>query len=65
MCSYHVVVNKDIGYSSKLKNGQELTSLQGGKLTVKLDGSKVFINGAEVVSSNVLVNSGVVHAINA
>ncbi|WP_411030692.1 fasciclin domain-containing protein [Spongiimicrobium sp. 3-5] len=64
---YHVI--PDIAAtSSDLSDGQELTTVQGEKLTVNLEGG-VFIQDAtdvdaEVVLANVETSNGVVHAIN-
>ena len=58
---YHVV--KGLGYSTDLKDGQTLTTVQGGKLTVKISGGNVFINGAKVLTADVLARNAVVHVI--
>jgi uncharacterized surface protein with fasciclin (FAS1) repeats len=48
-----------------LKDGQKLKTLQGGELTVKIDGGTVTLVGAEnsakVVDSDLQANNGVVH----
>jgi uncharacterized surface protein with fasciclin (FAS1) repeats len=54
--------------AADLKDGQEITTLQGGKLVVKIEGGKVFLvdnknNKVEVVQADVDAKNGVVHVI--
>ena len=41
----------------------ELTPLEGKTLRASLDGSKVLINGAQIVQSDIRATNGVIHAI--
>lgn len=50
-------------FTSNLANNQELTTLEGGKLTIRYDGSEYYVNGAKVIMANVITNNGVVHII--
>ncbi len=59
---YHVVAGS--AKAADLKDGQELTTLQGEKLKVSLKDGKVFVGGAEVTNPDVAVNNGVVHMTN-
>lgn len=59
---YHVVAGKVM--AADLKDGQELTTLQGEKIKVAIKGGKVFVGGAEVTNPDVAVNNGVVHMTN-
>ncbi len=59
---YHVVAGKVM--AADLKDGQELTTLQGEKIKVANKGGKVFVGGAEVTNPDVAVNNGVVHMTN-
>ena len=59
---YHVVAGTV--KAADLKDGQELTTLQGEKIKVSLKDGKVFVGGAEVTNADVAVNNGVVHMIN-
>ncbi|KAA8914860.1 FAS1 domain-containing protein [Sphaerosporella brunnea] len=59
--AYHVV--PQVAYSTSLKDGMELTALDGKKLTITIKGDAVFVNGARVTGKDVLVNAGVVHVI--
>jgi uncharacterized surface protein with fasciclin (FAS1) repeats len=64
--TYHVVPAKAM--SSELTNGQEITTVQGEKLTVKITGSMVYIvdakgNEARVEQADIEASNGVVHVI--
>ncbi|MFI5453150.1 fasciclin domain-containing protein [Pedobacter sp. UC225_61] len=59
--TYHVVPGAL--KSSDLKDGQELTTVQGGKLKVSIKDGKVMINGANVTIADVVSSNGVTHVI--
>lgn len=59
--TYHVVSGKAM--ASDLKDGQELTTVQGGKLKVSIKDGKVMINDANVTSADVHASNGIVHVI--
>jgi uncharacterized surface protein with fasciclin (FAS1) repeats len=59
---YHVV--SGTVKAADLKDGQELTTLQGEKIKVSLKDGKVYVGGAEVTNPDVAVNNGVVHMTN-
>jgi uncharacterized surface protein with fasciclin (FAS1) repeats len=59
---YHVVAGAV--KAADLKDGQELTTLQGEKIIVALKDGKVYVGGAEVTNPDVAVNNGVVHMTN-
>jgi len=59
--TYHVVAGA--ANAADLKDGQMLTTLQGGKLTVKITGDVVTINGAKVTTADIAATNGVVHII--
>lgn len=59
--TYHVVAGKAM--AADLEDGQELTTVQGGKLKVSIKGGKVMINGANVTSADVQASNGVVHVV--
>ena len=61
--TYHVVKGA-VGYSTDLKDGQILPTVQGGTVTVHIRDGKIFINDAQVVVPDVVVQNGVVHVIN-
>ena len=49
--------------AAELKDGTELTTVQGGKLKVSVQGGKVKIDGANVTTADVVASNGVVHLI--
>jgi len=59
---YHVVAGDYP--ASALSDGQVLTTLQGEKLFVRIEGGNVWINDARVTLANVDASNGVVHVIN-
>lgn len=61
--TYHVVPGKAM--AADLTDGQELTTVQGDKLKVKIVGDKVMINDATVALADVAASNGVIHAIDA
>ncbi|KAH4202714.1 hypothetical protein HBH61_056670 [Parastagonospora nodorum] len=60
--TYHVVAGA-VGYSSGLTNGTSLKTVNGANLTITVVDGKVFVNGARVITPDVLVANGVVHVI--
>lgn len=60
--TYHVVAGT-VAYSSLLKNGEKVKTLNGEELTITIDNGRVFVNGAEVVVADILTNNGVIHVI--
>ena len=61
--TYHVVAG-DLK-AGDLKDGQELTTVQGGKLKVSVKDGVVMINGAKVTIADVISSNGVTHVIDA
>lgn len=59
--TYHVVSGKAM--AADLEDGQELTTVQGGKLKVAIKGDKVMIGDAHVIKADVVASNGVVHVI--
>jgi uncharacterized surface protein with fasciclin (FAS1) repeats len=59
--TYHVVAG-DVA-AADLKDGQELTTVQGEKLTVSIDGDTVKVGDATVTTPDVKTSNGVVHII--
>jgi uncharacterized surface protein with fasciclin (FAS1) repeats len=59
--TYHVVSGKAM--AADLKDGQELTTVQGSKLKVSIKDGKVMINGANVISADIAASNGVIHVI--
>lgn len=61
--TYHVVAGAL--KAADLKDGQELTTVQGGKLKVSVKDGMVMINGANVTIADVVSSNGVTHVIDA
>lgn len=59
--TYHVVSGNAM--AADLEDGQELTTVQGGKLKVAIKGDKVMIGDAQVTLADVIASNGVVHVI--
>lgn len=59
--TYHVVSGR--ATAADLQDGQELTTVQGGKLKVTITGDKVMIGDAHVTVADVVASNGVVHVI--
>jgi uncharacterized surface protein with fasciclin (FAS1) repeats len=49
--------------AADLKDGQEITTVEGGKLHVTVKDGKVTVGGANVTSANVEASNGVIHVI--
>jgi len=59
--TYHVVSGNAM--AEDLEDGQELTTVQGGKLKVAINGDNVMIGDAKVTMADVEASNGVVHVI--
>jgi uncharacterized surface protein with fasciclin (FAS1) repeats len=59
--TYHVVSGELM--AADLKDGAELTTVQGGKLKVSIKDHKVMIGNAHVTTADVCATNGVVHLI--
>lgn len=59
--TYHVVAGAV--KAADLKDGMELTTVQGGKLKVSIKDGVVMINGAKVTIADVVSSNGVTHVI--
>lgn len=60
-----VIIKGAVGYSSGLKNGTKLPTVNGAEVTITINNGMVFVNGAKVIIPDVLVSNGVVHVIDA
>lgn len=59
--TYHVVSGKM--NASDLKDGQELTTVEGSKLKVAVRDGKVTVGNANVTSADISASNGVIHVI--
>ncbi len=60
----HHVLNAEV-LSSSLSDGQTATTLLGQNIEVTINGSGVFINGAQVTMADIDATNGVVHVVDA
>jgi transforming growth factor-beta-induced protein len=60
--TYHVI-SEAVAYSTTLKDGEKVATVEGDKVTISLKGGKVLVDDATVVTADVLVSNGVVHVI--
>lgn len=44
-------------------DGQTLTTVQGGKLLVEMDGDDIIVGGAKVAAPDIMASNGVIHAV--
>ncbi len=59
--TYHVVPG--MVYSSDLRNGLNLRTMEGSDLIITGDNASAMVNGARIVRSNITASNGVIHAI--
>lgn len=59
--TYHVVSGNL--KAADLKDGQELTTVEGGKLKVSIKDKKVMVGGANVTGADMNASNGVIHVI--
>jgi len=59
--TYHVVAGNAM--AADLQDGQELTTVEGGKLKVSIKGDKVMIGNAQVTMADIAASNGVIHVI--
>jgi uncharacterized surface protein with fasciclin (FAS1) repeats len=59
--TFHVVSGKHL--AAQLKDGQELTTVEGEKIKVSIKDNKVSVGGAHVTSADIIASNGVIHVI--
>lgn len=60
--NYHIIPGF-VAYSSLFETGMELQTVQGDNVTITIEGSDTFVNGAKIIEPDFLVANGVVHLI--
>ena len=58
---YHLVPT--LTFSSDMKDGMKLKTLQGSELTVTILDGQTYINSAKLLTTNYLIGNGVIHTI--
>lgn len=58
---YHVISGKVM--AADVTNGLEAATVQGGKVTFKVDSNGVMINDAKIVTTDIVASNGVIHVI--
>ena len=58
---YHVISGKVM--STDLSDGMNVTTLEGTNITVKINGTDVMVNDANVTSADIVCSNGVIHVI--
>jgi len=61
--TYHVVSGEVM--AADLEDGQELTTVEGGKLKISIEDGKVMIGDATVTTADIIASNGVIHVIDA
>ncbi|UOQ70599.1 fasciclin domain-containing protein [Hymenobacter cellulosilyticus] len=59
--TYHVIAGRLV--ASDLKDGQELTTVNGEKVKVSVKGGKIMINNATIQIPDVISSNGVTHIV--
>lgn len=60
--THHVVAGAALN-TSELKNGQVLTTVNGTKLTVKIEGGQIWVGNAKIITPDVISKNGTTHVI--
>ena len=58
---YHVL--SGAMFSTDFNDGEKVKTLQGGDVTITVDGDEVFLDAARIVNANIFVGEGVLHII--
>ncbi|KAL2069193.1 hypothetical protein VTL71DRAFT_15531 [Oculimacula yallundae] len=59
---FHVLPNQ-VTFSTSLRNGTTWTTKQGNNITVRHSGNNVFVNSAQLLTTDILLANGVLHVI--
>ena len=59
---YHIIPS-GVFYSPSLTNGTTFTTIQGSNITIRQFGNNVYVNSAQLLTSDVLISNGVIHVI--
>jgi transforming growth factor-beta-induced protein len=59
---YHVVAGAAVA-SGDLSDGQTVTTLQGGEVTIRVSDDGVFVDGVQVTTADIQTDNGIIHVI--
>ncbi|KUG07578.1 fasciclin domain-containing protein [Solirubrum puertoriconensis] len=59
--NYHIIQSRLLAMD--LRDGQELTTMNGQKVKIGVQGGKITVNGANVTTSDVVSSNGIMHVI--
>ena len=59
----YMLIPNDVVYSTGLTNGTKFVTQQGGNISVLHSGNNVYINSAQLLTSDILIANGVLHVI--
>jgi len=61
--TYHVVPGKVMASDVVKMNGKKVKTVNGQELTIKVVDGKVYVDGAQVIATDVTASNGVIHVI--
>jgi uncharacterized surface protein with fasciclin (FAS1) repeats len=61
LLGYHILPSRLLALD--LRDGQELTTLEGHKLKIGVQGDKITVNGANVTTPDVVSKNGIIHIV--
>ncbi len=62
--TYHVVSGKVVASDITSSSGARPATVNGQKLDITVRGGNVYVNGAQVITADVVASNGVIHVIN-
>ncbi len=60
---YHVIPSKAMAADVVKLNGEEVKTVEGAKVKIKVEGKTVYINDAKVIKTDIPCTNGVIHVI--
>ncbi len=63
--TYHVVEGEILEIDLLEQDGQQLETLHGQMLEITVENNEVFVNGVQIVATDIVAGNGVIHAIDA
>lgn len=61
--TYHVVPGKVLASTVVTLDGKKVKTVNGAEVTIKVNGGGVFVDGAKVVTTDIITDNGVIHVI--